>query len=243
MLNNSLRSFGGALIGLFALTSVFVLPAHAYKVSPLVMTLEPVGDGSKEDVLITNTHDYPLTLEVTATERSVAADGKETEVDASDDWIIFPPMAIVQPGEQQRVRVQYAGGVIDESKAYRIIVSQVAVNDGSGNLKVGFNYKFKAAAYVTPKDAKFDIQTQSIKPANGGYTVELLNTGNRHAVLSTGTWLAQDAMGKSSEIAMAMTKLKDDPLIAPGGKRIVFVPFELLGGLTGLSSLTVTPER
>ena len=243
MLNFPTCSFARTLLAFSILTFGFVAPAHAYKVSPLVMTLEPTGDGSKEDVIITNTHDYPLTLEVTATERSVASDGRETEIDASDDWIIFPPLAIIEPGKQQRVRVQYAGGVLEQSKAYRIIVSQVAVDDGSGASKVGFNYKFKAAAYVTPKDARFEIETVSIKPASGGYTIELHNKGNRHAVLSTGTWEAKDSSGKSAPLAMAMTKLKDDPLIAPGGKRIVFVPSTLLGGLSDLSGLVVTPER
>ena len=243
MQHSSLRAMSFALSAFFVLASLIAPPAHAYKVSPLIMTLEPVGDGSKQDILITNTHDFPLTLEISATERSVADDGSETETDASADWIIFPPLAIVEPGKQQRVRVQYAGGALEESKAYRIIISQVAVSDGSGDLKLGFNYKFKTAAYVSPKGATFDIQTKSIQPASGGYNVELQNTGNRHAVLTTGTWTANDSTGKSAAINMGATKLKEVPLIAPGGKRTVFVPQSILGELSGLSALTVSPER
>jgi len=207
------------------------------------MTMEPVGDGSKQDVIITNTHDYPLTLEITATERAVATDGSETETDASEDWIVFPPLAIVQPGKQQRVRLQYAGGAIKQSKAYRIIVAQVAVDDGAGDLKVGFNYQFKTAAYVAPKGAAFDIQTRSIEPTTGGYTVQLLNAGNRHAVLSTGSWMGKDGAGKEASIDMGVTTLKEAPLIAPGGKRTVFVPKQVLGELSELASLRITPER
>ncbi len=239
----SVRSVSRALSTLFALATIMALPAHAYKVSPLVMTLEPVGDKSKQDILITNTHDYPLTLEIAATERIVAENGSETETEATEDWIIFPPLAIVQPGKQQRIRVQYAGGAIDKSRAYRIAISQVAVDDGTGNLKVGFNYKFKAAAYVSPKDATFNIVTKSIKPSTGGYMVELENSGNRHAVLTTGSWVGTDSAGKSASIDMSVTGLKEKPLIAPGGKRSVFVPAQVIGDLNGLSSLTVTPER
>ena len=239
----SLRSARHSFALLFVAALVFALPANAYKVSPMVMTMEPVGDSSKQDMLITNTHDYPLTLEITATERSVAEDGKETEKDASEDWIIFPPLAIVEPGKQQRIRLQYAGGAIKESKAYRIVVSQVTVDDGVGELKVGFNYHFKTAAYVAPKGSTFDIQTRSITPQPDGYVVELENTGNRHAVLSTGTWEATDRTGTNASIDMGATKLIDDPLIAPGGKRVVFVPNIILGDLSDLSGLTVTPER
>lgn len=239
----SARTAGLVASALFGAAILVTPPAYAYKVSPLVMTLEPIGDGAKQDLIITNTHDYPLTLEITATERSISTHGEEDETDASEDWIIFPPLAIVEPGKQQRVRLQYAGGALTESKAYRIIVGQVAVDDGSGNLNVSFNYKFKTAAYVAPKGAVFNIETDSITPADNGYTVELSNSGNRHAVLSSGTWTGTDNTGKSLEIDMTGTEVKQDPLIAPGGSRVVFVPTSVLGDLSGLSNLSVKPER
>ncbi len=52
--------------------------------------------------------------------------------------------------------------------------------------------------------------------------VELQNARNRHAVLTTGIWMANDSIEKNAAINMSATKLKEEPLIAPGGKRTVF---------------------
>lgn len=230
-----------ALAGAFAFASL----ANAYVVSPLIFYLTPTGDDARAFVTIENTHDFPLTLELSTTRREVGPDGTEAEQDASGDFVLFPPQLILQPGAKQRVQVAYVGGPIPTSRAYRLVVQQVEVGGGEedGDLAVGFKYNFRAGVYVVPEGAAFDVAVASIEPADGGYLVTLTNAGNAHAVLTSGPWRARDADGNEVVLDNEALPIKQAPLIAPGSERTAFVPTGALGSLGELASLSVEPTR
>jgi len=116
------------LIGSAALLLLTAQDASAYKVSPLHHYLTLTGKGATSSMVITNSHDYPLTVEMTVERRELSGGKVTQDVPADDDFLIFPPQAIIQPGKKQRVQIRYVGDAVDVSELYRLIVVQVPVS-------------------------------------------------------------------------------------------------------------------
>ena len=56
-------------------------------------------------------------------------DGIETNQDANDDFIVYPPQLIVPPGTQQVIRVTWIGEPEPPIElAYRLIAEQLPIN-------------------------------------------------------------------------------------------------------------------
>ena len=219
------------------------LPAHAYKVAPLVMELEPTGQQSQTTVTVTNTHAYPLTLEFTPTKRHVAEDGTETETPADDDFLIFPPQAIVPPGKAQKLRVKYVGETPEMSEAYRLTVNQIPVKRKPTDPAVTLNFKFRTAIYVVPDDVSFDLKTESLRRDGDHYRVRISNSGSRHAVATSGDWLATSSTGKTKTYTGNELGIGELSLIAPNSEREFLLPAEILSELGDLKSIEARPVR
>lgn len=225
------------------LLCTFPFSASAYRVKPLIVQLEPTGESAKADVLIENTHDYPLALEFSASERIIADDGTEKEIPKDEDFLIFPPQAVVAPGKTQRIQIRYLGNTTTESRAYRLHIEQADIDIEETGKRVGFSVAFHPAIYVTPAGARFNISVKSITPTDQGYEVLAHNNGNRHAVLTTGDWLAKDSSGKTALIDLKIAEIKKAPMIAPGQTRIIQLPAGALNGLSDLKELEISPTR
>ncbi|NJM49856.1 MAG: hypothetical protein HC843_02355 [Sphingomonadales bacterium] len=81
-----------ALASFISLSLLLVIaPAHSYDLKPIVIQLSPNGSGASQNLLITNTHDVPIAIEVRAYARQQNPDGTETRTPEDDDIIISPP--------------------------------------------------------------------------------------------------------------------------------------------------------
>ncbi len=227
------------------LSACFVSTVQAYEVSPLIMEMAPSGPDAVENIDIKNPHDYRLILEFSAIERTVGANGVESELSADDDFLIFPPQIIVDPHKSQRVQVRYIGQPLASSKAYRIIIDQVPVKQAEGQTRLDLAYKFRTAVYVIPEGAKFDIAVTHIEPdPDGGLLVNMENNGNRHAVLLSEPWSVIDTGGSTVKIdAREIPDVKKSPLISAGGQRTVSIPASLLKSIGDVQSVLIEPRR
>ena len=105
------------------------LPALAFRVEPMSAELASAGPQSKGEIRIENPHDHPITVELVSETRDFDANGKETRTPAEDDFLIFPPQTLVQPGKTQLIRYQYIGDPkISATKAYVINVRQLPID-------------------------------------------------------------------------------------------------------------------
>ena len=215
--------------------------AHAYKVSPLVHNLSPAGKKAISFITIDNTHDYPLTVEMTVERRTIVDGLVESDQPADDDFIVFPPQAIIQPGAKQRVQVRYIGQPTEKSEIYRLKVAQVPVSlEEQENARVEVAYNFIAAIYVAPDNAKTDLSVTAIAPQeNGSYAVTIENAGNYHALLTSFVWEATATDGTSAVLKTDELPIQDVPFVEPFGKRTIILEKEILGTLVGLSGLTI----
>jgi len=223
--------FFKSLIALLFFASVIVAQsAFAQRVQPMVYELDATGSGASTSLRVENTKSVPMTLEFVASKIQLDEFGGETSELAEDDFLIFPPQALIKPGKAQVIRVKYIGDPqIETSQAYRISVKQLPVNlDKSGATGVAMLVNFHTLANVVPKSSEAALSVTNIVAADSNmWSITVENKGNRYARLSKTRWLVQNTQGggkpltlKSSEIG-AMTELN---LVLPNSKLTQLIP-------------------
>lgn len=138
-------------------------PALAMTVEPVVLDLKTPGHGMSQGVLVQNNGTYALPVELTVEELSIAADGLHPTGKDPGDLVVFPPQALIQPGQSQTFRVQYAGEPqLSHSKHYYITVAQLPLRGGR-NVQPGVQvlYNLRVLVNVGPADAKPDLHVVS----------------------------------------------------------------------------------
>lgn len=214
-------SFKGASIFIAALGFLSIsTPTYAQRVEPMSYTMAPSGNGATQALRIENTSQSAMTVELTVNKITVDDYGNETKTPAEDDFLIFPPQAIIKPNNTQTVRVKYIGDPkIERSAAYRITVGQLPIDlGGRAGGAVGFVINFHTLATVAPKDSSAELHVSSLKPAANGYwDVVIENTGNRMGRLSRSTWTLSDSSGNNKTLEeQEVSKMTNKNLVMPG---------------------------
>ena len=202
--------------------------ADAQSVQPMAFDLEPVGAKARETLTISNTTESTLTLEMTASAIEVKADGSEHWTPADENFLIFPPTAIIQPGKIQAVQVQYVGEPeLSESVSYRVSVKQVPVDLGNvqeSQIQVLVN--FNTLANVVPPKAKAVPVIEEITDAAeaGFWDVTLRNAGNRYFGFAKTAWYLSGG-GQDREIhGKEIARINNSNLVLPNTVRTIRVP-------------------
>lgn len=201
--------------------------AQAQRVNPMAFELTPSGSDSTAVLRVENTSQTMMTIELSASRISIDPEGKETREPAEDDFLIFPPQAIIASGKVQNVRVKYIGDPsISQSASYRVKVSQVPVDiTGEQQSAVGLVVNFHTLATVSPKSAKADLSVRSIRTnASGGWDLDVENTGDKMARLSRTTWDIRDGSNKTSLNAQKVSEMTDKNLVLPGATLTLSIP-------------------
>ena len=181
------------LIILFVLSASSINACFAQRVEPMVFELASSGNKSTTNLRINNNKSTPLTVEIEPSRISLDEQGNETRTLAEDDFLIYPPQTIIQPGKTQVVKVKYVGDpTIETSQAYRVSVKQVPVDLGLEEASsVGLLINFNTLANVIPAKAKtkavLDVESIS-KGDEGNWVVKINNTGNLYTRLSQTKW-------------------------------------------------------
>ena len=81
----------------------------AMTVQPIVINLPTSGRGMTQVVTVENTFANPLPVEIRVEELSLEDDGVKGTGKDSGDLLVFPPQAMIQPGQTQTFRMQYVG--------------------------------------------------------------------------------------------------------------------------------------
>ena len=196
----------------------------AQRVQPMVYELAPSGSDATQSLRIENSKSTPVTLEFVASKIILDENGRETNESAEDDFLIFPPQALIQPGKTQLVRVKYVGNPdLEQSKAYRISVKQLPVTlDKSGSTGVAMLVNFNTLANVVPKSAKPSLAITDISAAdNGMWSITVENTGDRYARLSKTEWTVESTDGSAKPMRLKKDQvggLTELNLILPNSK-------------------------
>lgn len=218
---------------LFVATVVFFCAfssgSYAQRVTPMVFELDPIGSGSSKSLRIENTKEQSLTVEFVATKISLDEFGNESRTPADNDFLIYPPQALIPGGKTQIVKVRYIGDpTILESNAYRVSVNQLPVQVERGFQGVGVVVNFNTLVNVSPIDSTAQLSVIDIaKGADDQWDILIENKGNRFSRLSKTVWQVTSTVDtsntkliKKSEVA----DMTDKNLVIPNSTLRLSIP-------------------
>lgn len=155
--------------------------SKAFELLPMVSFFSDSGMKSEHFFQINNTTDLPLPVEVVAKARSIQGEEGETLTD-TDDFFVFPPQALIAPGKTQMVKVKYIGEPKAMAQSYRVIFSQLPIQDEEHRSSIKMLFQIGALVFVSPTstnnliDAEMDVNGDN-------QTLVLTNTGSGVVVL------------------------------------------------------------
>lgn len=215
-----LRRKGRAVLAIFAAIAIFVAPAIAMRVSPMVVEMESRGTNAVARIEVQNINAGKLAFQTRIFRMEIDKDGVISETPADDQFLVFPPQGALPAGGRQVVRLQWVGDAeIPTSQAYYVSVEQLPVAFEPGSTEsvgaqVQILYNMRALVVVAPPGAKPDVKATSVKqvnyqppalpgakdtpPMQDGVEVVLQNSGRRHAMMSAFGWQLEgkDTAGK-----------------------------------------------
>ena len=222
--------------------SALLLPAQvatAMTVQPVVIDLQTAGRGMSQVITVENTFATQLPVELTIQELELTADGVRQTGKDPGDLLVFPPQALIEPGQTQTFRVQYVGDPeLAKSKHYYITVAQLPVKLPEGQSAIQILYNFQVLISVAPSGAKPSLSVASAEIGKNAAgkpipIVTIANASSAHGYLSNGSLrvVEKDASGKEifrrtlsgAEIQQTM----GFGLIGGNQSRRVTVPIEL----------------
>jgi len=225
-------------------------PAAAMSVTPIHVEMTSAGGQSRNQVTVTNTGKTPMPVETTLERLQLDEEGNRKTTKAGDDFLVFPPQAIIPPGGTQVFRLQWVGEpTIAQSQSYVFSVSQVPVQFPKGQSKVQVVMSFGVVVNVGPTQG-----TPSLKVVGSGITtdkkgkrrafVTVENPTKTHALLPEGK-LSLSGNGWSQNLNSAEIREKlGIGLVQPGKKRRFVVPLDVPNNVTTVQvSLDYSPKR
>lgn len=193
-------------------------PAQAFRLVPIEMEFEPSGRGATQIFRLENENREPVAVEVRVMARSQDADGQDVLAEAPDDWVVFPEQVILEPGQNQSVRVQWVGNAAPAKElAYRLIAEQLPVDIGKAPPQGGqvrLLVRYVASLYVMPQGVRPNVAVASAaRTADGKLEVVVQNAGTSRQILREPT-LTLQAGGKT-------VSLKADQLEGLAGENVL----------------------
>lgn len=213
--------------------------AQAMTVQPVIIDLQTAGRQMSQVITVENTFANPLPVEIGVQELEFTPDGvKQTGKDPGD-LLVFPPQALIEPGQTQTFRVQYVGDpALARSRHYYLTVAQLPVKLPEGQSAIQILYNFQVLVSVAPTGLKpaLAITGTEIGQNDAGKPVPVVtvaNTSEAHGYLSSGHLriIERDAAGKEifrrSLSGAEIQQTMGFGLIGGGQTRKIKVPVEL----------------
>lgn len=199
-----MRSVFKYLMSLLFASALVVQNAAAMTVQPVVIDLQVSGRGMSQVITVENTFATPLPVELRVQELELTPDGLKPTGKDPGDLLVFPPQALIQPGQTQTFRVQYVGDpALAKSKHYYVTVAQLPVKLPQGQSAIQILYNFQVLISIAPPGAKpkLSVASAEIGKNAAGKPVPIVTMRNdsiAHGYLSGGRLriVEKDAGGK-----------------------------------------------
>jgi P pilus assembly chaperone PapD len=138
-----------ALVAAILFSTLCAIGAQAMTVQPVIVDLKPAGEKMSATISVQNTATTPLPVELTAQVLKFTEDGATPAGADPGDLVIFPPQALIAPGQTQAFRVQWVGDPeLKQSKSYYITVAQLPVKLPEGQSAIQILYNFQVLVNV-----------------------------------------------------------------------------------------------
>jgi len=162
-----MRNYLNILARVAILIATLIFSTHSWAnsigVDPLYVEILP---GKSAAVRVTNFSDVDTPVDLYINERIVDQSGKQTRENAEDEFIIFPPQAVIKANKTQVFRLQTLRKDLDESKSYFLSVRQLPVDLGRSDegARLQIVFAFDAAIHLIPRGVKAKPIIENVKP-------------------------------------------------------------------------------
>jgi fimbrial chaperone protein len=214
-----------AVVGCFVLAFLWGSRAISMTVTPLVLEMENVGSQSKASLRIVNDSASPLPVEIKVSRLELDDSGESKTTPTGEDFLIFPPQAIIPAGGSQAIRVQWIGhGEMEKSQSFIFAVNQLPVKFPNEKSGVQIVFNFAVVVNVAPSASTSAVSLKNVGVTIDDYGVKhpvivVANSGNRHANIGNAT-LVLSAESWSQTISSAtLSQILGMGLVQPGRQR------------------------
>lgn len=165
--------------------------AHSTNIQPTFLDMTAVGRQSSAFLRIANSAARPVPVEIVVSHLELGPNGEQhIEPGGDEDFLIFPPQALVGPNATQVFRIQWLGEPdIAESRSYIFSVNQLPVQLPEGITGIQLLYSFSVLVTVAPGDGSPDLELADaslVRDDDGDLRpkISLVNHSNVHGYLS-----------------------------------------------------------
>jgi P pilus assembly chaperone PapD len=237
-------------IGVLAILAVLaVSPANAMSVNPIEMEMSTASSKASK-ITVVNTGAKSLPVEIIVSRFELNESGEVQSTPAKDEFLIFPPQAMLAPGARQVFRVQWIGEpTIKTSQSYVFSVNQVPVKMPEGKSGVQVVFNFACIVNVAPPNGKAAInlvKTGIGKDDKGKRRPELTvrNPGNMHAKLTEATIKLSGGSWSETLSPARLRQVMGMGLVQPGKTRRFLLPVDFPKGVKSITaSINFKPKK
>jgi fimbrial chaperone protein len=245
-----ISGFVRAAVAAALLTCGLAATASAMSVSPVHVEMTGTGNQSRSQVTVHNNGNQPMPVETSLQRLQLDENGERKLSKAGEDFLVFPPQALIPPGGTQVFRLQWVGNpALAESESYMFQVSQVPVQFPKGQSKVQVVMNFGVVINVAGNTG-----SPILKVTNTGMTsdkqgkkrvfITVENPTKTHALLPEGKISLVGAGWSHTMTAAEINEKVGIGLVQPGKRRKFVLPVDLPANVTSVqASLDYKPKR
>jgi fimbrial chaperone protein len=225
-------------LGMNLLSISSALAGAMFQLDPPSREFAPSGGGATQSFEIISNGDQPVAVQIQVTKRVVALDGIETNPIEENDFLVYPPQIVVEPGKQQTIKVTWLGDPNPAKElSYRLIAEQVPVNltevtatqqKVAASVKILF--KYGGAIYITPNNAAPRLVIESASPqktkdGKDELVLTLENQGTAHQLLRGIKIVLTPNQGQAIKLTKDQLKEIETQNVLAGNKRQFVLPW------------------
>jgi P pilus assembly chaperone PapD len=234
---------------------------HALSAVPVVVELRESGPRKAATLKVYNDADRAVPVELRVNRMDVTEHGRIVRSASDGNLIVFPPRALVAPGDTQIVNVVWQGDKpLTESRSYTITAREVLVEpEQQSRIQNQVALHLTVIANVAPRDGTadlnvIDIETQSraaALPQGSGSVPDVLtrkvaitieNTGTMHGRFTSGSLRLSGGDWEATLTTNDLLKLSGVGIVQPGKQRRFVVPIQVPSSV-GALQVTYQPPR
>lgn len=165
--------------------SLCVAPANAMSVRPVIVDLGVNARTMSSNLEVSNVFTTALPVEMTVREIEFPTDiGGDPTYKPTEDIIIFPPQAVIQPSQAQNFRLQYIGDpAILKSRHFVVTVAQLPVKlpEGESAIQILYNFQILVSVGVPALRSQLEVVSSELTTTPQGATQATMTVRNTAA--------------------------------------------------------------
>jgi P pilus assembly chaperone PapD len=193
-----------------------------------------IGTNSRAAIQVVNDGAAPMPVEIAIKKLDMGEDGKTSESPAGDEFLVFPPQAVVPPGATQSFRIQWVGAPdIKRSQSYMLSVNQLPVKMKPGESGVQMVFNFGVVVSVAPAGAQSALKLVSAESASQGQkhgaAITVQNPSAMYSYFSDAKLTLESGSWRKVISAGELRQLVGYGVVLPGKTRRILVPADVPG--------------